>query len=193
MTDQKMKRYTNGGATESDILYSSAALYAIPRDEVRGMFEEGNLDKFEEYLCQVEATIFGSGPFSARKIEENLQLLLSSETLAASQKKNIDMLRNSPFRDAVADAFKKLGMSHIADEVETGQRSRPETVSLSEKKSGYEEVFDGMSEIITAVKDRLKTMQGKTSENDRIVSLLERYEKCEDEIHKIRSIMAKFL
>lgn len=102
------------------------------------------------------------------------------------------MLRNSPFRDAVADVFNKLGIHYIAGEIETGQPSRPDTVSLSEKKSGYQEVFDEMSGAIAAIKDRLGVMQGKTSENRRVVFLLERYERCESEIKRICGIMEKF-
>jgi hypothetical protein len=179
----------NLNTTEADIMSSAAALYQIPRAALHEMLEEGNLEAFEKYLCQVEEGIFDGGPFSARKIGENLQLVASSEKMATMQKENIDVLRNSPFRDTVAEAFSKLGMQHLADEVETGQSSRPKAVLLSEKKSGYREFLGEMSGTITAIKDRLVEMQGKTSANDRITLLLERCEKCANEIDKICRMM----
>jgi len=176
---------------KADIVYSSAALYQIPRDELHEMLEEGNLDVFEKYIRQVEEGIFG-GPFSAEKVEENLQLIIFSEKLQTTQQRNIEALHSSPFRDAVMGVFKELGMQALADKIETGQQSRPNVMSLSKKKKDYQEVFDGMSETIAAIKDRLKTMLRKTSQNNQIVLLLERCEKCETEIRRISGIMRSF-
>jgi len=179
---------------KADIVYSSAALYQIPRDELHKMLEEGNLEVFEKYIRHVEEGIFG-GPFSAEKVKENLQLIIFSENLQTTQKGGIEVLHNSPFRDTVMNVFKELGMQDLANQIETGQQQpRPNAMSVSEKKNGYQEVFDGMSETIAAIKDRLKAMLGKPSgvnrpRNDLIVSLLERCEKCEAEIRRIGGIM----
>jgi len=176
---------------KADIVYSSAALYQIPRDELHEMLEEGNLEAFEKYIRQVEEGIFG-GPFSAEKVEENLQLIIFSEKLQTTQQRNIEALHDSPFRDTVMNVFKELGMQSLADNIETGQQPRPDAMSLAEKKDDYQEVFDGMSETIAAIKDRLKTMLGKLPQNNQIVSLLERCAKCETEIHRIGGIMQDF-
>ena len=53
----------------------------------------------------------------------------------------------------------------------------------------YREVFDDMCETMTAIKNRLKIMHGKMFNDDRVMSLLERYEKCEEEIYRIGGII----
>ena len=181
----------NGGANDADMVYSSAALYQISRDELHEILEEGNLDAFEKYIRQVEESIF-DGPFSAEKVEENLRLIILSEKLETTQKGNIDALHNSPFRDAVMDVFKELGMQDLANKIETGQQPRSNAMSLSAKKNDYQEVFDGMSETIAAIKSRLKEMLGKIAKDNRITALLERCEKCETEICKISGVMRNF-
>jgi predicted site-specific integrase-resolvase len=80
-------------------------------------------------------------------------------------------------------------MHHLAEQIETGQESRPKTVSLQEKKTFYREVFDDMNEILTAFKNRLETMR---SSDKRIAELLERIEKCEKELCRICDIMGRF-
>jgi hypothetical protein len=175
-------------SNHTDILYSTATLYQIPRDTLHEMLAEGNLDTFERYIRQVEEGIFADA-FSADKIEENLQLVVFSEKLDTSQKQNIEVLHNHPDRETFVAIYRAAGMHELADKIETGQQSRPHTVSLSEKKTFYQEVFDDMNETLTAIKDHLTTMR---SNDSRIAALLERIEKCENEIRKIRGIMGQF-
>ena len=182
---------TNGSVKGADTLYSAVSLYKIPRYEMRKMFEEGNMDVFEKYICQVEEGIF-EGPFTASEIEQKLQLVLFSADLNAMQRQNTAVLRNAPWQEAIAGFFNGLGMQHLADEIETGQRSRTDGVSLSEKKDFYQDVLGDMTEVITQVKDRLKAMQRKAPNNNRLAMLLERYEKCEEEIRKIGGIVENF-
>ena len=173
------------------MMNSAISLYKIPREMLNEMLAEDNLDVFEEYIRLVEEGIF-DGPFTAQKIEDNLRLVVFSEELNTMQSTNMEILHNNPFREAVVGVFKELGMQNLADKIETGQQSRPEAVSLSEKKTFYNEVFDEMGATITAIKERLKTMQGKTPRNNHIISLLERYEKCDEEIRKICGIVRNF-
>jgi hypothetical protein len=171
-----------------DLLYSTAALYRIPRDTLREMLAEGDLNSFERYICQVEEGIF-AGAFSADKVEEFLRLVVFSENLSTKQTQNIEALHNHPMRETFVSIFKNAGFQALAVKIETGEQSRPNAVSLSEKKNFYQEVFDDMGETLTAIKDNLTTMR---SSDSRIATLLERIEKCENEIHRIRGIMGQF-
>jgi len=174
-----------------DTFYSAVSLYKIPRAEMWEMLEEGNLDVFEKYICQVEEGIF-EGPFTASEIEQKLQLVLFSADLNAMQRQNTDFLRNAPWQEAIVGFFNGLGMQHLANEIETGQQSRTDGVSLSEKKDFYQDVLGDMTEVITQVKDRLNVMQRKAPNNNRIAMLLERYEKCEEEIDRICGVIQRF-
>jgi len=177
-----------GSTNDTAMLYSSAALYQIPRGTLREMLDECNLDTFERYIRQVEEGIF-AGPFTAARIEENLQLVVFSEDLDISQKQNIEILHNHPMREAIVAAYKQAGMYNLANKIETGQQSRSLVVSLAEKKNFYREVFDNMSETLTAIKDRLKTMRSMDS---RIVSLIEKTERCQNEIYKLHGLTGRF-
>ena len=149
--------------------------------------ERGVLEHFENYVCQVEDSIF-DGVFSAGEIEKKLQFVVFSENLHASQSKNIEVLHNNPFRETVVDVFKKAGLQDLANKVAAGQQSSKNTISLTEKKNFYQEVFDEMSESITTMKGYLKEIQGAISEDNRLVSLWERYEWCEQTVSKIVSV-----
>ena len=59
------------------------------------------------------------------------------------------------------------------------------TESVSEAKKSYQDKFDDINETIIAIKDRLKRMHERTPQDNRIVSLLTKIEKCENEIEKI--------
>ena len=176
-------------AGDTDLFYSTAALYEIPREELHAILAEDNLDSLEYYILQVEEGIF-DGPFTADKIKQNLQLTVFAEELKAIQNTNIDMLHNNPYRDAVASVFHSLGMPDLARKIEVGQQAMPDGVSVSEKKHFYQDVFDGMIKTIAAIIDYLKIMQHKTPKNSRIISLFERCKKCENEIYKISNLCA---
>jgi hypothetical protein len=83
-------------------------------------------------------------------------------------------------------------MQGLADKVATGQPSPSNAAALTEKKNYYQGVFDEMSGGITTVKKYLKEMKRAMPRNNRIVLLLERYEKCEQEIGKIREVVRNF-
>ena len=189
--DAENRLYSHGVWEDMGTLYSAISLYKIPRDEMREMLAEGNLDAFEKYILQIEESIF-NGLFTAGAIEQNLQLVLCSENLNAMQRQNTEVLRNAPWQEAITGFFNGLGMQHLANEIKTGQQPRPDTVSLSEKKNFYQEVLGDMSEVITQVKNRLLAMQRKTPKDNRVVLLLGRYEKCETEIDRICGIIQLF-
>ena len=149
------------------------------------------LDHFENYVRQVEDVIF-DGIFSANEIEKKIQLVLFSEDLNTKQSENVEVLHNSPFRDTIVDAFNKVGMQNLANKIAAGQQSSHNTDFFAEKKNYYLAVFDEMSETITSLRGNLKKMQREVSGNERISSLLERYEKCEQEISTIRSVVQGF-
>ena len=172
----------------ADISSSSASVYNIPQKELREFFEEENLGQFEKLVFHLENMIF-VGPFTARLIEQNLQLVVASENLTAMQEASNDVVRNSPFRDAFINVFRNVGMQHLADEIETGQSSRPKDISLSEKKNHYQGIFNNMSKTITQAKNRLEIMQRKMPNNTRVVLLLEKCEKCAEEIDRILSLI----
>ena len=153
--------------------------------------ERGILEHFEHYVCQVEDSIF-DGIFSASEIEKKLQLVIFSENLNASQSKNIEGLHNNPFRETIVDVFKKAGLQDLANKVATGQQLSRNVDSLTEKKNFYQEVFDDMSEAITTMKGYLKEIQGAISEDNRLLSLLERYEWCEQTIGRVRTVVRDF-
>ena len=153
--------------------------------------ERGVLEHFENYVCQVEDSIF-EGVFSASEIEKKLQLVVFSGNLNTMQSENIEKLHNNPFRETVVDAFKKAGLQDLANKVEKGQQSSSNAILLTDKKNFYQEVFNEMSEAITMMKGYLKEIQRAISEDNRLVSLLERYEWCEQTIGKIRTVVHGF-
>jgi hypothetical protein len=187
ITPQKQNK-----AAQTDLIYSSAALYQIPREELLEMLEEENLDKFEKYLCLVEEGIFDSGPLSARRIEEYLQIFVSAKKLDTMREENLAALQNNPWQQTLVDAYKKFGLQNLADEIETGQLSDSPTTSFSEAKNSCQKKLDDVSETITAIRDRLKQMQRRNPQDHRIASLLERIEQCENEIDRIRGIVESF-
>jgi len=155
---------------------------------LREAVANGVLDHFEDYVRQVEEVIF-DGIFSANEIEKKLQLVVFSENLNTMQSENIEVLHNNPFRDTIVDVFNKVGMQNLADKIATGQQSSKKPVFLAEKKSYYLAVFDEMSETITSLKGYLKEMQRVVSGDNRITSLLERFEKCEQEVCNIHDVV----
>jgi hypothetical protein len=111
-----------------------------------------DLDQVESVIRLLEEATFGEGPFSAKKVEENLRLIEFSAKLAS----------------------------------QTGRRSN--APSMSEKKSYYNETLDQFGETISPMKTILNGQLG----DSRASSLLQRYEKCEQEISKIRDVMRRF-
>jgi len=63
--------------------------------------------------------------------------------------------------------------------------------TLSEKKDDYQEAFNEFSETITKVK-KLKELPAPILSDNRISSLIERSEKCEKEISKLRDVVRNF-
>ena len=175
---------------DTNFLYTDATIFRVFPAEWSRMLEEGNPDRLEKCIRQIEDAIL-DGPFSVEKIEENLRRIIFSENLTTIQKGNIDILHNNPFRDAVVGVFNELGMQNLAATIETGQQSLPDALSLSEKKNDYQEAFDRITETITALKSRLMKMR-KTLWSKRIASLLERCENCENEISRTRDVVRRF-
>jgi len=121
-----------------------------------------------------------------------LQLVLFSEKLNTVQGENIEVLHNNPFRDTIVDVFNKVGMQNLANKIATGQQPSENAILLAEKRNYYLAVFDEMSGTITALKNYLKEMQRAVSEVERISSLLERYEKCEQELCNVHDVVRNF-
>jgi hypothetical protein len=158
---------------------------------------KGVLEHFGEYVRHIEETIF-DGIFSANAIEKKLQLVVFSESLNTMQSENIEVLHNSPFRDTIIGVFNKVGMQNLANKIATGQQSSENAVLLAEKRNYYLAVFDEMSGTISTLKGYLKEMQraisgAERSGNERIVSLLARFEKCEREICNIHDAVRDFV
>ena len=175
---------------DTNFLYTATAIRKIPPAELCRMLDEGDPDRFEKCIRQIEDAIL-DGPFSVEKIEKSLQTIAFSEKLDAVQKGNIDILHNNPFRDAIVGVFNELGMQDLANTVETDQQSQPDALSLSEKKNYYQEAFDRITGTINALKSRLIKMR-KTPKNHRLASLLERCENCENEISRTRDVVRRF-
>jgi len=116
--------------------YPNISLYKIPRETLNEMLAEDDLDAFERYIRQVEQNIFVD-PFTADKIERHLQLYAASEKIDELSESMNEAFRNSPFRDTAIAFFNNIGMPHVAVEIETGQPSRSEGLSLAEKKNYY--------------------------------------------------------
>jgi len=152
---------------------------------------KGVLEHFENYVRQVEESIF-DGVFSANEIEKKLQLVVFSEKLNTMQGENIEVLHNNPFRDTIVDVFNKVGMQNLANKIATWQQSPENAVLLAEKRNYYLAIFDEMSGTITALKNYLKEMQGVIPGDERILSLLERYEKCEQKICNVHDVVRNF-
>ena len=152
---------------------------------------KGVLDHFENYVRQVEETIF-DGIFSANAIEKKLQLVVFSEKLHTMQGENIEVLHNNPFRDTIVDIFNKVGMPNLANKITTGGQSSENTILFAEKRNYYLAVLDEMSETITTLKNYLKEMQGVTPGDKRIGSILERFEKCEHELCCTHNVVRDF-
>ena len=177
---------------DSGIDSPSADLYKFSPDDLRVMLTESNLEKFEKYIHLIEEGIF-EGPFTAQKIEENLRLILIAKEVDTIQGTYVEIIRNNPYRETIIGVFKNLGMTNLVNQIETGQQPTcPDTMSLSEKKNYYLEVFEGMTKTLTAIKNCLQTIQRKTSHDNRIVALIERYKKCDQEIDRICGIVRRF-
>jgi hypothetical protein len=152
---------------------------------------EGLLDTFENYIRLVEKTIF-YGPLAVANIKTDLEGVVFTEKVNATQKKDMEMFRDSPWCEAAIRALNKAGLTKMANDLTTGQPSSSNMVSLPERKNRLQAFVDEISETLTVMKTLLTAMEKTLSGNDRTTPLRDRYEKCEQEIGTIRDVIRSF-
>ena len=131
-------------------------------------------------------------PVASKVLE---QLSPEQNQLINQLEAGIRSIEDSIFDDGPFTAHKMketLGFLATSIRIAQMQRRRHSGISILEKKDDYQKNFDDISETITDFKEPLKALQAKYGHDNRLASLIERCEKCEIEILKLRDAIRNY-
>lgn len=138
---------------------------------------EKTLDAFEKSIHLLEDDFFNGGSSSAEKIEACLEGIAGPATQLYKHKKYIAELRKAGMHDMA---------SRFTANLPPYSEIEPFIESLSDRKSEFNTLLNRTkNEALAPIKATLTIMSEESYGNSRILSLLDRCQKCIDEINKI--------